>query len=103
VPPAVVLARAPAASTQRACRLAGLPGRPPTPYPSYTGHVINDEDFEGTLVLEQLAQIQRLEDFMRAVDADDFPTAEALMRAAGIDSGTIATVLQKMHDGDDER
>ena len=63
---------------------------------------MNDDDFEGTLVLEQLAEIQRLDDFMRAVDVDDFSTAEALMRVAGIDSCTIATVLQKMQGGDDE-
>ena len=63
---------------------------------------MDESDFEGTLVLEQLARIDKLEEFMDAVDSDDAPRAAALMREAGIDRDTIAMVLKKMADPDDE-
>ena len=55
-------------------------------------------DFDGTLVLEKLAEVNQLDAFMDAVDADDFAAATTLMRAAGVDSRTIEIVLQKMRD-----
>jgi hypothetical protein len=63
---------------------------------------MDETDFEGTLVLEQLAEIGRLEDFFDAVDSDDIPRATSLMKKAGIDAATIATVIKKMKaaDGD---
>lgn len=62
---------------------------------------MNEKDFEGTLVLEKLAEINKLDDFFEAVDSDDFGKARALMRRANIDSNTIAFVLQKMGNGDE--
>ena len=59
---------------------------------------MNESDFEGTLVLEQLARIDKVEEFMEAIDSDDFGRAEALMREAGVDDETIAIVLKKMAD-----
>ena len=60
-----------------------------------------DEDaFEGTLVLEKLAEINKVEAFFEAVDADDFGRAQSLMKKAGVDALTIAIVLQKMSDGE---
>ena len=60
-----------------------------------------DEDaFEGTLVLEKLAEISKVEAFFEAVDADDFGRAQSLMKKAGVDALTIAIVLQKMSDGE---
>jgi hypothetical protein len=59
-------------------------------------------DFEGTLVLEQLAEIGRLEDFFDAIDADDAQRAASLMKKAAIDPSTIAIVLKKMEDSDGE-
>ena len=59
-------------------------------------------DFEGTLVLEQLAATGQLDDFFDAIDADDVQRATRLMRMANLDEPTIATVVRKMQDGDGE-
>jgi len=63
---------------------------------------MDESDFEGTLVLEQLAAIGRVEDFFDAIDADDVARATSLMKRAGVDGSTIAIVLEKMADGDGE-
>ena len=61
-----------------------------------------DEDaFEGTLVLEKLAEIGKVDAFFEAVDDDDFGRAQSLMKKAGVDAPTISIVLQKMADGDE--
>jgi hypothetical protein len=61
---------------------------------------MDEADFEGTLVLERLAAIGQIDEFFEAVDADDAGRAVALMKRAGIDSATIATVVRKMDDAD---
>jgi hypothetical protein len=43
---------------------------------------MDDTDFEGTLVLEQLAAIDKIEDFFEAIDADDVERAGAAARPA---------------------
>ena len=63
---------------------------------------MDDADFEGTLVLEQLAAIGKVEDFFDAIDSDDVERATALMKRAEIDEATIAIVLRKMEEGDSE-
>ena len=63
---------------------------------------MDEDDFEGTLVLERLAAIGKLESFFDAVDEDDVGRAVALMRSAGVDAATIATVVEKMEAGDGE-
>ena len=63
---------------------------------------MDESDFEGTLVLERLAEIGRLEDFFDAIDSDDAERATALMRRAKIDAATIAIVLRKMDAADGE-
>jgi hypothetical protein len=63
---------------------------------------MDERDFEGTLVLEQLAEIGRVADFFDAVDSDDVQRAASLMKKANIDASTIAMVIKKMEDGDDE-
>ncbi|HEY4185015.1 MAG TPA: hypothetical protein VGP07_08100 [Polyangia bacterium] len=63
---------------------------------------MDDTDFEGTLVLEQLAAIDKVDEFFDAVDADDFERATALMRRARLDAATIATVIRKMEESDGE-
>lgn len=70
--------------------------RPPS------GSRMDDSDFEGTLVLEQLAEIGRLEDFFDAIDADDTERATSLMKRANIDGPTIAMVVRKMKAADGE-
>ena len=63
---------------------------------------MEESDFEGTLVLEKLAEIGKVDDFFDAIDADDFGRAKALMIKAGVDAPTIALVLNKMADADGE-
>lgn len=63
---------------------------------------MDEKDFEGTLVLEQLASIDKLDDFFEAVDADDVARATSLMKKARIDAATIAKVVRKMQDADGE-
>ena len=63
---------------------------------------MDESEFEGTLVLEQLAAIGKVEEFLDAVDADDIRRAIQLMRSADIDASTIATVVRKMEEGDGE-
>jgi hypothetical protein len=64
--------------------------------------VMEERDFEGTLVLEQLAEAGRVEDFFDAIDSDDVERAVALMKRAKIDRSTIASVIKKMEDADGE-
>ncbi|MCK6548125.1 hypothetical protein L6R52_19900 [Myxococcota bacterium] len=59
---------------------------------------MDEGDFEGTLVLERLAAIDRIDAFFEAIDADDRDRAKALMRRAGVDPSTIEEVLRKMED-----
>lgn len=59
-------------------------------------------DFEGTLVLEKLAESGLLDAFMDAVDADDLTEAASLLKRAQVDAQTIAVVLQKMAQADGE-
>jgi hypothetical protein len=62
--------------------------------------LLDEGDFEGTLVLEQLAAIGKVEAFFDAVDSDDLERATALMRRAEIDAATIAIVIRKMEESD---
>lgn len=57
---------------------------------------MDESDFEGTLVLEKLAEIGKIEEFFEAIDADSFSKAQALMKRAGIDQETMDIVLKKM-------
>ena len=59
-------------------------------------------DFEGTLVLEQLAAIGKVEDFFDAIDSDDVTRATTIMKTARVDASTIAMVIRKMEEGDAE-
>jgi hypothetical protein len=61
---------------------------------------MNEIDFEGTIVLEQLAAIGKVDEFYEAIDADDVQRAVSLMRDANIDASTIAIVVKKMRAAD---
>jgi hypothetical protein len=61
---------------------------------------MDEQDFEGTLVLEKLALIGKVNDFFEAIDSDDFQKAASLMKKADVDSETITIVLKKMRDAD---
>ncbi len=61
---------------------------------------MDETDFEGTLVLEKLAEIGKVDAFFDAIDSDDFGKAQKLMLRAGVDEQTIQIVLKKMMDTD---
>ena len=63
---------------------------------------MDEGDFEGTVVLERLAAIGRVEDFFDAIDSDDFERAISLMKKAKVDAPTIAHVVRKMEESDGE-
>jgi hypothetical protein len=63
---------------------------------------MDSSDFEGTLVLEQLAAIDKVDDFFEAIDSDDVPRAKALMSEANVDASTIAIVVRKIEESDGE-
>jgi hypothetical protein len=63
---------------------------------------MDESDFEGTLVLERLAAMGKVEELFDAVDADDPKRVRSLLAAAKLDAGTIAMVIEKMQAGDDE-
>jgi hypothetical protein len=63
---------------------------------------MDEHDFEGTLVLEQLAAIGRVDEFFEAIDADDVARATSLMKRANLDAPTIAIVVRRMEAGDGE-
>lgn len=55
---------------------------------------MDEKDFEGTLILEKLAEVGLLDDFFEAIDSDDLAQVKGLMKKARIDSSTIAMVLE---------
>ena len=61
---------------------------------------MDDTDFEGTLVLEQLAAVGMVEDFLDAIDSDDVQRAIALMKRAKVDASTMATVIRMIEESD---
>ena len=63
---------------------------------------MDESDFEGTLVLEQLATIGKVDEFFDAIDSDDTPRAARLMKQANIAASTIAVVVAKIEQGDAE-
>ncbi len=62
---------------------------------------MNEQDFEGTIVLEKLALIGKVEDFFEAIDNDDMSKVAGLMRKANIDSETISITLKKISESND--
>lgn len=60
-----------------------------------------EDDLEGSLVLEKLAEINQVDAFLEAVDSDNFKVARALMKKAGLDTDSISQVLKMMSDSSD--
>lgn len=61
---------------------------------------MDEKEFEGTLVLEKMAEIGKVDAFFEAIDSDDFAKVTALMKRAGLDAETMAIVIRKMSEGD---
>lgn len=60
---------------------------------------MSEHGLDGTSVLEALAEIGLVEEFLDAVDADDFAVARKLLTRAGLDAATVSEVLRQMMDG----
>ena len=63
---------------------------------------MHESDFEGTVVLEKLAEIGKVDEFFEAIDSDNFGKARSLMLKASLDEETISIVLKKMCDADSQ-
>lgn len=63
---------------------------------------MTEDNFEGTLVLEKLAEIGKIDEFFDAVDKVDFARLKKLMTLAGCDTETIMVVLKMIADPDGE-
>jgi hypothetical protein len=63
---------------------------------------MSENDFEGSLILEKLAETGKVDAFFTAVDADDFEAAKRVLRSAGIDAKIIQAVIKKMEEADGE-
>jgi len=59
---------------------------------------VSEIDFDGTLVLEKLAEFDLVDEFLDSVDSDQFENVARLMKRVGIDSQTIQWVLNEMKD-----
>ncbi|MFN8846508.1 MAG: hypothetical protein ACK5W9_06620 [Bdellovibrionales bacterium] len=56
------------------------------------------KQFEGTLILEKLTEINKLEAFYDAIDSDDFSLVKNLMIRARIDSEVIQAIMEEIID-----
>ncbi len=55
---------------------------------------MDESYFEGTLILEKLAEVGKIEAFYEAIDTDNTREAKRLMMVVGIDHETIVHVLK---------
>jgi len=62
---------------------------------------MNENDFEGTIVLEKLVEIGKIDAFIEAIDLDDLVRVKSLMKKADLDSNTISIVVAKIESGSD--
>ncbi|MDZ4084918.1 MAG: hypothetical protein U1E10_18390 [Bdellovibrionales bacterium] len=60
-------------------------------------------EYDGSQVLEKLAEIDALEAFYDAVDSDDFSAAVSLLKKAKIDKETIDLVIRAMREADGDQ
>jgi hypothetical protein len=63
---------------------------------------MDENDFEGTLVLEKLSEIDLVDDFFDAIDSDDIERVIDLLKEARVDSSTIELIVKKIENGDGE-
>jgi hypothetical protein len=59
---------------------------------------MNETDFEGSRVLEMLAEVDLLDEFYEAIDDDNISKAVMLMRKAQIDEETIDMTIEKIQE-----
>lgn len=59
---------------------------------------MDEDDFEGSIVLEKLAEQGLVEEFYQAIDEDNFFKATTLMRRADLDEDLILKTLSKLRE-----
>lgn len=59
---------------------------------------MSEDNFEGSLILEMLAEHGLIDEFYEAVDSDNIPRAIFLMRNAQIKEDEIEIVVRKMQE-----
>ena len=62
------------------------------------GTMMDEFEFEGSLLLEKLAALNLVDEFYAAVDSDDLSEVVSLLRDAEVDEETIAIVIKKIQD-----
>lgn len=60
---------------------------------------MDEADFEGSLILERLAEINKVDEFFEAIDADNISKVTSLMKKAGLDVATIQEVVSRIQEG----
>ncbi len=60
---------------------------------------MDENDFEGTLLLEKLAEKGLVDSFYEAVDSDDLTKVKRILKLVGVDNETLAMVLEKIENG----
>lgn len=53
-------------------------------------------NFEGSLILEKLAEIGKVDEFYEAIDADDIEKVKRLLKIAGIDAESILALVKEL-------
>lgn len=61
---------------------------------------MEENTFEGSIILELLAEHGLVDDFFEAIDSDDIGRAIRLMRKAQVDEETIEMAVKKMRESD---
>lgn len=61
---------------------------------------MKEDTFEGSIILELLAEHGLVDDFFEAIDSDDIGKAIRLMRKAQVDEDTIEITVRKMRESD---
>lgn len=61
---------------------------------------MEENTFEGSIILELLAEHGLVDDFFEAIDSDDIGKAIRLMRKAQVDEETIEITVRKMRESD---
>ncbi len=62
---------------------------------------MDESNFEGTLVLEKIAENNQIDDFYMAIDSDDFDKAKRIMMDSGVSKSEISEVLRMMRESEE--
>lgn len=57
------------------------------------------KDSEGSIILEKLSEFGLVDEFMEAVDSDNFPRIISILREADIEEDDITRILDEIENG----